>query len=143
MIVASLIFFQRHGTEKYCVCDQQPLVRPVQKTQTSLLGRCRILGIQCSCQGLFGLSGELFWTEEGYRYSWRVMLMEKSGYTSFKVVSQKQENLYGGQRRISTRYQIKQMSFVPDMILEYAHFLGDYYKAQGVEQVVFAESTSP
>ncbi|HBX65715.1 MAG TPA: HTTM domain-containing protein, partial [Balneolaceae bacterium] len=29
--------------------------------------------------------GELFWTEEGYRFSWRVMLMEKAGYTNFKV----------------------------------------------------------
>ena len=30
--------------------------------------------------------GELFWTEEGYRFSWRVMLMEKSGYAQFKIV---------------------------------------------------------
>ena len=30
--------------------------------------------------------GELFWTEEGYRFSWRVMLMEKAGYASFKIV---------------------------------------------------------
>ena len=29
---------------------------------------------------------ELFWVEEGYRFSWRVMLMEKIGYTNFKVV---------------------------------------------------------
>ena len=42
---------------------------------------------------------------------------------------------------VLTRYQIKQMSFQPDMILEYAHFLGDYYSAQGMEQVaIFAES---
>jgi hypothetical protein len=27
---------------------------------------------------------ELFWTEEGFRFSWRVMLMEK-GYATFKV----------------------------------------------------------
>ena len=32
--------------------------------------------------------GELFWTEEGYRFSWRVMLMEKSGYAQFKIVDQ-------------------------------------------------------
>jgi hypothetical protein len=28
---------------------------------------------------------ELFWTEEGFRFSWRVMLMEKAGYATFKV----------------------------------------------------------
>ncbi|HAA15841.1 MAG TPA: HTTM domain-containing protein, partial [Cytophagales bacterium] len=26
--------------------------------------------------------GNLFWHEQGYRFSWRVMLMEKNGYTS-------------------------------------------------------------
>src|SRR5690606_17769767 len=31
--------------------------------------------------------GELFWTEEGYRFSWRVMLMEKAGYAQFKIVN--------------------------------------------------------
>src|SRR5688500_17542075 len=29
--------------------------------------------------------GELFWTEEGYRFSWRVMLVEKSGHAEFVV----------------------------------------------------------
>jgi hypothetical protein len=29
------------------------------------------------------LSNELFWTE--FRFSWRVMLMEKAGYATFKV----------------------------------------------------------
>ena len=29
--------------------------------------------------------GELFWNEQGYRFSWRVMLMEKKGYTTFKI----------------------------------------------------------
>ena len=33
--------------------------------------------------------GELFWTEEGYRLSWRVMLMEKAGLTTFKIVDSK------------------------------------------------------
>ena len=29
--------------------------------------------------------GDLFWTEQGYRFSWRVMLMEKAGYTVFHI----------------------------------------------------------
>ena len=33
--------------------------------------------------------GELLWTEQGYRFSWRVMLIEKAGYTTFKVVDNK------------------------------------------------------
>ncbi len=33
--------------------------------------------------------GELFWTEEGFRFSWRVMLMEKAGYIEFTVKDSK------------------------------------------------------
>jgi len=29
--------------------------------------------------------GELFWTEEGYRFSWRVMLIEKVGLRIFEI----------------------------------------------------------
>ena len=86
--------------------------------------------------------GELFWTEEGYRFSWRVMLMEKAGSTNFKIV-----NLDSGiQFRVNntdflTPFQEKQMSYQPDFILEYAHFLGDHFTKQGHKNVgVFATS---
>ena len=40
-----------------------------------------------------------------------------------------------------TPFQEKQMSFQPDFILEYAHHLGDSYKALGHENVqVFVDS---
>lgn len=29
--------------------------------------------------------GNVFWTEQGYRFGWRVMLIEKSGYTQFTI----------------------------------------------------------
>ena len=29
--------------------------------------------------------GKLFWTEQGYRFSWRVMLIEKAGYAQFFI----------------------------------------------------------
>ena len=84
--------------------------------------------------------GELFWTEEGFRFSWRVMLMEKSGYTSFKVEHEGGSFMVNNEDFL-TSYQIKQMSFQPDMILEYAHFLGDHYSEQGFKKVrIFTES---
>lgn len=72
---------------------------------------------------------ELFWTEEGYRFSWRVMLMEKAGYTQFSV-SDPQTGKFEvvDNSKYLTRFQEKQMSFQPDFILEYAHFLHDSYK---------------
>lgn len=77
--------------------------------------------------------GELFWTEEGYRFSWRVMLMEKAGYAHFKVVNpENDERFYVDNSRFLTRFQEKQMSAQPDFILEYAHHLEDYFQEQGI-----------
>jgi len=74
-------------------------------------------------------SGSLFWYEEGYRFSWRVMLMEKKGYASFYVIdSSKQGSILIENSSFLTDFQIDQMSRQPDMILEYAHFLGEKYK---------------
>lgn len=86
--------------------------------------------------------GELFWTEEGFRFSWRVMLMEKVGYTTFKIQNTKTgESFMVDNSKFLTVFQEKQMSFQPDFILEFAHYLGDYYAEQGIENVaVFAES---
>ena len=85
---------------------------------------------------------ELFWTEEGYRFSWRVMLMEKMGYASFKITNSKTGNFfYVDNQDFLTPLQEKQMSFQPDFILEYAHFLGDHFKSKGHKNIqVFVES---
>lgn len=78
--------------------------------------------------------GDLFWTEQGYRFSWRVMLMEKAGYASFKVFP------YGDERSIAinnaeflTPQQEKMMSTQPDFILQYAHFLGKQFHVENYD----------
>ena len=85
---------------------------------------------------------ELFWAEEGYRFSWRVMLVEKIGYTNFKVVNKTSgSSFYVRNGHFLTDLQIKQMSFQPDMILEYAHYLGDHFKSQGHKNIgIYVES---
>jgi hypothetical protein len=86
--------------------------------------------------------GELFWNEEGYRFSWRVMLIEKRGYSNFKIVdSITKKYFYVQNDDFLTSYQEKQMSFQPDFILEYAHYLGDHFKNQGHKNIqVFVDS---
>ncbi|NRB84716.1 MAG: HTTM domain-containing protein [Winogradskyella sp.] len=75
---------------------------------------------------------ELFWTEEGYRYSWRVMLIEKTGYAEFKVVDAKKNTSFLVKNSdFLTPFQEKEMTTQPDFILEYAHFLGQHFKSQG------------
>lgn len=87
-------------------------------------------------------SGELFWREEGYRFSWRVMLMEKRGYANFKVVNPKDKTyFYVDNTDFLSSFQEKQMSTQPDFILEYAHFLGEHFKSQGHQPIeIYVES---
>ncbi|HLT79707.1 MAG TPA: HTTM domain-containing protein [Cyclobacteriaceae bacterium] len=86
--------------------------------------------------------GDLFWTEQGYRFSWRVMLMEKAGYVVFHVedpTTGKRWDVVPGD--YLTPAQEKMMSTQPDMILQFAHFLAEKYRAQGmVDPVVRAEA---
>ena len=86
--------------------------------------------------------GDLLWTEEGFRFSWRVMLVDKSGTAFFTVVDQqtrKTWEVFPGD--YLTPQQEKQMAYQPDMILQFAHFLEAEFAAQGHEDVaVYAES---
>jgi hypothetical protein len=74
---------------------------------------------------------ELFWTEEGYRFSWRVMLMEKSGHAEFVVKDQDGKYAVIENSTFLTPLQEKMMATQPDMILQYAHILHDHYLSLG------------
>lgn len=86
--------------------------------------------------------GNIFWTEEGYRFSWRVMLMEKTGYANFKIVDGNTgKRFYVQNEDFLTPFQQKQMSTQPDFIIQYAHYLGDHFSKQGHRNVeVYVES---
>ena len=74
---------------------------------------------------------ELFWAEEGYRFSWRVMLMEKAGYAQFTVKGKNGKAIVVNNREFLTVLQEKMMSTQPDFILQFAHLLRDYYHKNG------------
>lgn len=86
--------------------------------------------------------GKLYWTEEGYRFSWRVMLMEKGGTAFFHV----KDPATGHSAEIVnsqylTQLQENMMATQPDMILQYAHFLAREYQQKGIKNpVITAES---
>lgn len=77
--------------------------------------------------------GNMFWNEEGYRFGWRVMLMEKAGTAIFYVKDSRtgREGVVDNAEFLNS-HQEKQMAMQPDMILQYAHFLAGHYAAQGV-----------
>lgn len=78
--------------------------------------------------------GHLFWHEEGYRFSWRVMLMEKSGAAYFTVKDKATHQRYEvTNAAYLTALQEKMMSTQPDMIVKYAHYLAKEYKKKGMQ----------
>jgi len=84
--------------------------------------------------------GNVLWSEQGYRFSWHVMLMEKSGSAEFRVVDRatKQSRLVDP-RSILTRSQTKAMATQPDMILAFAHELAARERAFGRDAAVYAD----
>ena len=73
--------------------------------------------------------GKLFWTEQGYRFSWRVMLIEKAGYAQFYIHEPKMDRkMLIETRNYLTPQQEKMMSTQPDMILQFAHYLSSEFK---------------
>lgn len=79
--------------------------------------------------------GHLFWHEEGYRFSWRVMLMEKTGNTFFTIKdAATQQQIEVNNAAFLTPLQEKMMSTQPDLIVKYAQHLAEQYKQRGMQQ---------
>ncbi|MGE0868557.1 MAG: HTTM domain-containing protein [Kofleriaceae bacterium] len=77
--------------------------------------------------------GDVCWTEQGFRFAWNVMLMEKDGSVEFHV----REPATGRRWEVApteylTRYQAKMTATQPDMILQLAHIIADDFRARGV-----------
>lgn len=78
--------------------------------------------------------GNLFWTEQGYRFSWRVMLMEKAGYAIFHIKDPVSGNAWEAYAKDHlTPMQEKQMATQPDMILQFVHYLENELDKQGIK----------
>lgn len=86
--------------------------------------------------------GELFWTEQGFRFSWRVMLMEKAGAVTYRIKEPNSGKTYlVNNQDYLTSFQEKQMSFQPDFILEFAQYLHEVLSERTGENVeVYADA---
>ena len=147
MIVAALVFFPAEAHEKALArlrkwWGSAPIAAPAERSlvysprtrQVLLL----VLGVFFGMQLLLPFRyllypRELFWTEEGYRFSWRVMLMEKMGQVQFKVVDSAtgRARLVNNDEHLSV-LQEKMMSTQPDMLVQFARYLRGYYAQRGV-----------
>ena len=87
------------------------------------------------------LPGDLYWAETGFRFSWRVMLMEKTGHVEFVIkdtVSNKTSIIDNSD--YFTAFQIRELSTQPDMILQAANIIANDFKTKGRNVAVHANS---
>lgn len=83
--------------------------------------------------------GNVAWTEEGHRYSWRMMLRSKQGRGHFRIIDQDgREEIIQPEAWLGDR-QARKLYSHPDMILQFAHYLRDIFARKGKKVAVFAE----
>jgi vitamin K-dependent gamma-carboxylase len=74
--------------------------------------------------------GNTLWSEEGFRFAWRVMLIEKAGSLEFEVVDRAGRRYSVSPRQYLTPFQARMVSTQPDMILQLAHWIARDYAAR-------------
>lgn len=85
--------------------------------------------------------GWVNWNEQGFRFAWRVLLIEKSGVVDYRVVEPATGRSWTVDPRSElTELQSVQMRTQPDLILDYAHHLVRRNREAGREVQVFAHS---
>lgn len=86
--------------------------------------------------------GNVLWTEQGFRFAWHVMLMEKTADTRFRVRDRASGRIVEvDPRDYLTKYQTKMMGTQPDMILQMAHVLAEDFGQRGFQEPqVFADA---
>lgn len=67
--------------------------------------------------------GSVLWTEEGFRFAWHVMLIEKTGWVEFTLKDPATGKFWVVSPHELSPLQQRMMSTQPDMILQYAHHL--------------------
>ncbi|WP_025741294.1 HTTM domain-containing protein [Aquimarina pacifica] len=90
------------------------------------------------------IPGDVLWTEEGHRMSWRMMLRGRSGITSFYILDKNDPE--GKRKRITkTKYlSKKQMRLVnskPDAMWQFAQYLKKKHKEEGKDIAVYVKSS--
>ncbi|MEA5461468.1 HTTM domain-containing protein [Arcicella sp. LKC2W] len=138
MIFTALIFFPSDFHERILsifIRKSQSTIQ-VSDNQTHYFGKLIMLFFLIQCLIPFRsylYQGNVLWHEQGFRFSWNIMLMEKNASLEYHIKIKKTgEEFSVKPNDFLTKIQARQMSFQPDMILQFAHYLHQYYLENGI-----------
>lgn len=80
--------------------------------------------------------GDVFYTEEGHRLAWRMMLRYKTGHLTYHISSAAADSTWTVKPyQFLTRKQSGAIVGKPDMIWQFAQYLEDHYQDKGLGDV--------
>ena len=87
------------------------------------------------------IKGDVLWTEEGHRLSWRMMLRSRSGYSHLHVHDKKTGESLRYQTVVKlTEKQNRMVADKPDAIWQLAQRIKKTYAKKGIDVTVFTET---
>ncbi|HIB36824.1 HTTM domain-containing protein [Mesonia sp.] len=87
------------------------------------------------------IKGDVLWTEEGHRMSWRMMLRSKSGIASYKIVNKTTgEVSFVKKRDYLTKKQLGPAATKPDVIWQFSQRLKEIYAEKGEEIEIYVNA---
>lgn len=150
MIAASLIFFSPGWPRRLLSrLRRQPstakdrLAMGPRSQMPSTLGRVAVLiGITVLIVQVvvplrhYFYPGPVQWNEEGYRFSWRVLLTEKVGHVEYRVTDAQGRSWLELPSTYLSPLQAERMTTQPDLILATAHIIRDHHAQLGRQVTV-------
>ena len=139
MIASATLFLDYRWAERYIRLHEEGIPRSFSTTIQPLLKAALVIQILMPLRHLL-YSGPVNWTEEGFRFSWRVMLIEKTGTLEYEI-HQDGKHFLVFPSRVLDPFQYKSLVTQADMIQDYAYFLSrKYVNEDGSPAKVFAHS---
>lgn len=144
MIAANVLFFSPEQIARWffrrktdpALLAQQPLKQPRWQLRLGVQFFILYLGWQLLFPlRHFFIPGDVNWTEEGHRFSWRMMLRTKRGAVYYQV----KDAATGQQQTVwphdyLAKEQLRELPKHPDMIWQFAQFLKEEYRRQGMQE---------
>lgn len=143
-----IVFFYEPETIRRIFFKNKPTLQPedlsynysITKTLTYFFIPFFIIQLILPIRHYF-IKGDVLWTEEAHRLSWRMMLRSKTGITHFKVIDKKTNTEIGYDVVANlTRKQLSLVSSKPDGIWQMAQHIKKEYAKKGIDVSIFVDS---